>query len=212
MNVSVRFDLLSFWHAGTGRGGGADVDAVVARTPGGLPFLPGRTVKGLLRQATELGEACGALAAGTAETWFGTAVEAAAPSTGSGDRGTRVERLEEARYRTRPGMLRVGSALLGRSPDERARWEAWAAAHPNERELLLDRFASTQIGDTGVAEPGTLRAIEVAVPVPLHADVDFPDAPQGWQEQLASVLPLLRGVGSDRHRGLGRVQVSLERS
>ena len=50
----LRFEIQSFWHAGSGRGDGAVADATVLRSRAGLPILPGRTVKGLLREACDL--------------------------------------------------------------------------------------------------------------------------------------------------------------
>ena len=48
--VWVDFSILSYWHAGSGQGRSAVSDALVQNDRNGLPFLPGRTVKGLLRE------------------------------------------------------------------------------------------------------------------------------------------------------------------
>ena len=41
------------WHCGSGLAAGADVDALVIKDKDGLPFVPGKTIKGLLREAVE---------------------------------------------------------------------------------------------------------------------------------------------------------------
>lgn len=51
-------EFFSNWHCGSGLAAGADVDALVIKDQDELPFVPGRTIKGLLRDAaTELGYA-----------------------------------------------------------------------------------------------------------------------------------------------------------
>lgn len=58
MNMNYKIEFFSNWHCGSGLAAGADVDALVVKDQNGLPFVPGRTIKGLLRDAaTELGYA-----------------------------------------------------------------------------------------------------------------------------------------------------------
>lgn len=188
--MTLELELLSYWHAGTGRGDGEQADAVVCRSPGGLPFVPGRSVKGLVRSAAALGAACGMLDPGDVTAWFGTALV----DGGSDDR---TRRLEQARFRTEPGVLRFSSATMG------AAWEAWGLHADGEaRAPLFSRLATTRIKD-GIAEDRTLRTVEVAVPMALRGTIDGPDG--GWTDGIRAVLPLIRGLGTGRNRGLGRV-------
>ena len=56
--MDYKIEFFSNWHCGSGLAAGADVDALVVKDQNGLPFVPGRTIKGLLRDAaTELGYA-----------------------------------------------------------------------------------------------------------------------------------------------------------
>ena len=68
----LEIQLLSYWHAGSGFGRGADVDALVLKEGNSLPYLPGRTVKGLLREAMQCCEEAGAVPEGTTSNLFGT--------------------------------------------------------------------------------------------------------------------------------------------
>ena len=43
----------SDWHCGSGLAAGADVDALAIKDKDNLPFIPGKTLKGLIRQAVE---------------------------------------------------------------------------------------------------------------------------------------------------------------
>ena len=49
--VKYEIEFFSNWHCGSGLAAGADVDALVIRDKKGLPYVPGRTLKGLLRDA-----------------------------------------------------------------------------------------------------------------------------------------------------------------
>lgn len=56
--MDYKIEFFSNWHCGSGLAAGADVDALVIKDQNGLPYVPGRTIKGLLRDAaTELGYA-----------------------------------------------------------------------------------------------------------------------------------------------------------
>lgn len=196
----LEIDVHTFWHAGTGRGDGTGADAVLVRTPGGLPYLPGTTLRGLLREACALAEQVGALPSGRAVAWFGTDIP-------RGDAGAGDDALEEARFRTVPGLLRVGEARLGDDAAAAARWEAWAAANPAVVAHLSVPLSSTRVDREGVAADHTLRSLEVAAPLRLRAAVTTLDgASDGeWAREMATaVLPLLRDLGAHRNRGLGR--------
>jgi CRISPR/Cas system CSM-associated protein Csm3 (group 7 of RAMP superfamily) len=52
MKYSIRF--YTYWHCGSGLSGGSSSDATVIRDRDGLPFVPGKTLKGHLREASKL--------------------------------------------------------------------------------------------------------------------------------------------------------------
>ena len=49
--IKYEIEFFSNWHCGSGLAAGADVDALVIKDQEGLPYIPGRTLKGLLREA-----------------------------------------------------------------------------------------------------------------------------------------------------------------
>ena len=49
--IKYEIEFFSNWHCGSGLAAGADVDLLVIKDKNGLPYLPGRTLKGLLRDA-----------------------------------------------------------------------------------------------------------------------------------------------------------------
>lgn len=200
-NRILTLQISSYWHPGTGRGDGAVADASVHVGTDHLPFLPGRTVKGLLRDAVEC-----AIQAGfeglDPVALFGSPL----PRATTDDR---VRTLEEARFTTDSGCLRFGSARPGRGPTEQATWSEWAGAHPEQAAVLVERIASTKVDDLGRAEDHTLRTIEVVVPMTLHAAIEGPPGTR-WDLLDEAVQTFLTGLGSHRTRGLGRVHARLE--
>lgn len=52
--IQYTLTFFSDWHCGAGLSAGADVDALVVKDKHGLPYVPGRTIKGLLREQVEL--------------------------------------------------------------------------------------------------------------------------------------------------------------
>ena len=52
-NLQYKIEFFSPWHCGSGMTGGNDADYVPLVDRDGLPFVPGKTVKGLLREAAE---------------------------------------------------------------------------------------------------------------------------------------------------------------
>jgi hypothetical protein len=203
----LELDILSYWHAGTGKGAGAVLDALCHRTAEGLPFLPGRTVRGLLREALQRAVDLQAIAPAS---WGGRPAVEWAFGTGvaKGRNEDRVNALEEMRFTSTEGNLRVSSAVLGKSDDEARRWQTWAKRYPPKLEHLFRPFASTKVADDGKAADKTLRATEVAVPMQLYAWVEGPDG-EPWQDALPIAAHFIRGLGSHRNRGLGRVAVTV---
>ena len=193
----LKVELLSYWHAGSGRGEGPAADALVIRTPEGLPLLPGKTLKGLLRRTAALAEEAGKLEVGRTRALFGGQPDDDAPL------GTR-------RFSTSPGQLRVGNAELGEDNETREVWRAWARADQGRALVpgIFERISSTAIGEDGLVKDRTLRTVEVTVPVTLYAKVDADEPGDDWARDLESCLPLLRELGSRRSRGLGRCRVT----
>lgn len=212
MRTVLKITLHGYWHAGSGRGEGPGADASVVRDGAGLPYLPGRTLKGLLREAVRRAMRLGRVPGGAPELrrWFGT--ELIDDDRGQVDSDDRIRVLEEARFRTDEGALRVSSATIGRG-EAAARWRRWAeqaaANGPVAAEVrrrvghLFAELASTKIDDaSGVASDRSLRVIEVAVPMDLYATIEGPDE-DPWPHALREALVLLRALGSHRRRGLG---------
>ncbi len=190
---TIIIDLTSYWHAGGGRGAGRVYDAVVHRDRDGLPVLPGRHLKGLLRDACARAEAWSwpGFERGTTAALFGEAPE------------TVTDRPPK------PGCLRVGDATL---PEDLSRWLATdgRAYLPH---LFRGLYSTAVEHETGTAEKHSLRGMEVTVPLTLTARIEpLPgrQAPEDWPQRIEAALCLIDAVGAHRSRGLGRAHLSLE--
>ena len=197
------------------------MNAIVARTAEGLPTLPGRTLKGLCRAATEQAlelswyakAGKGAVERKDLIIWFGKPL----PRAAKRDEGEQVAMLErpEARHRApsapeEAGALRFYSARLGATDAEAAQWADWAERgdKASDKDRLFVSFASVRIAADGLSQDQALRAMELAVPLTLIAPVYGPPDLR-WAEALSRALPLVRAVGSGRTRGLGRATLKL---
>jgi hypothetical protein len=187
----LQIDLLTYWHAGTGLRAGGGLDALVLRDADGLPRVPGRTVKGLLRECVQL-----------ASTW------PAASSVPRKACDVIFGEIEDKPYG--PDTFFAGDASLSREV------RAWLLAQPSFKAGLFDSCASTALDKHGLAEEKTLRVIELTLPVRLEAPITWDEEaldprldPQSVSAVLQSCVPLLRSLGSHRHRGLGRCTAKL---
>jgi len=74
---------------------------------------------------------------------------------------------------------------------------------------LYDVIASTKIDETnGVAEDNSLREIEVVVPLELCGEIR--DLPENYKEAMTRSLKMIKRMGLNRNRGLGRCEFFVE--
>jgi len=186
----LKLDIQSYWHPGTGRGSAFHLDAVTHTGAGGLPRLPGRALKGLLRDALQRAESWGwpNLPAGSTEALFGTKADNERSSS--------------------PGLLRVSDATL---PPEIA---AYLATDPEGQNLVpglyREHFSTAIDPESGVATGRSLRGMRVVVPLTLQARIsEVANVPvtADWRARLTVILPLIGAVGAHRSRGFGRVRL-----
>ncbi|MGN7613483.1 RAMP superfamily CRISPR-associated protein [Magnetococcales bacterium HHB-1] len=211
IQARLTIDIRSYWLSSGGRGLGLYLNSQVVTDAEGLPFLPGRQIKGLLRDAVGLLEHWGHIDKGSQEILFGQRERREFP-----DGKTRHERA--------PGLLSVGNAQL---PETLQNW----LGHKDNRAYLqgmCHHLYSTSIDhETGAAKKGSLRGFQVVVPATLTAMIQENDTPllddwfdekdlnrlRGqWYPIIEKTLPLVRAVGGKRTRGLGRSVLKLEKT
>lgn len=179
----IEVELFSYWHVGSGSGRGAEADALTRKDDDRLPFLPGRSIKGLLREAVQTAEDFKHVKDQTTRKLFGTE-----STTGAG------------------GVLKWSDAVL---PTTDRNW--LLAAGSGHIRQLYRLVSATALNEQGLAVDHSLRAIEVCVPMRLVTRVSCDEVEQ-WPEVLEvmrSTIGLVRSLGHRRRRGLGRCRLSL---
>lgn len=78
------------------------------------------------------------------------------------------------------------------------------------QENLYDIIASTKIDENGVAEDNSLREIEVVVPLTLYGVIQ--DIPDEYRKHMKTALTMIKRMGLNRNRGLGRCEFIVEES
>ena len=193
LNLSIQ----SNWFVGSGREAGAYADLLMLKDEHGMPFLPGRSLRGLLRNAFNQA---------SANNWFGNQSQELVQLL-FGQEGT--EGLASQ------GVLQISSATLA------AHEYQAIVSKPELKSFLFRRVTSTAIDETtGAALEGSLRSMEVAVPVNLVAEVSLNQAHPDYSQMLAldvdinqaldACAALITHIGGHRYRGFGQCLVSVE--
>jgi CRISPR/Cas system CMR subunit Cmr6 (Cas7 group RAMP superfamily) len=179
--ISYKITLFSYWHCGSGLAAGADVDALVITDKDGLPFIPGKTIKGLIHEAfDDLCEFNSLNRSSYANHFFGT--------------------------QSTQGSAFFSNATLVSNERE-------AIIINKYQDYLFKTIASTAIDETtGTAKKLSLRKIQVTVPCVLYGKIsdESDDNDKNKIRQLIiESLGLIKRMGLDRNRGLGRCQFEI---
>jgi len=169
MNLKYKVTFLDYWHLGSGLSGGAKSDSLVIKDSDKLPYLSGKTIKGLAKEMAEL--FCDK---NFIDKTFG------------------IEGSEM-------GKLYFSNAIL----DEQDRKEIITNKLEDN---LYTTLASTQIGNNGIAVDDSLREIEVGIPITLEGKILDIDS-QEDKEKLLKALKMIKRMGLNRNRGLGRCEI-----
>lgn len=187
VHYQIRF--FSYWHTGSGLSGGAYTDLLVNKTKQNLPFIPGRTLKGLFREA---GVMVNGFDSSLVSQDFIYQVFGESPDE---------NKMQKELY-TKEALSYFSNANLSE--------HATKGIIENEKQpFLYEILASTKIDKQGLAEDGTLRQMEVTIPLTLYGMIDhFPDR-SDFIEQLAYCMSWVKRLGLNRNRGLGRCEFSI---
>lgn len=185
MDIHYNIEFFSNWHCGSGLAAGADVDALVVKDANGLPYVPGRTLKGLLREAAEeLNAYEHDKYKALIDEIFGV----------SGD----DSRKEESNTQT--GKAFFGNATFKKEEAEKIRKGGFTV-------YLYQTFSSTAIDEsTGIAKEHSLRKIETVIPCALTGYIR--NIPVGGDTLLEKAMQMVKRMGTGRNRGYGRCTIS----
>lgn len=177
--MKYQVEFFSNWHCGSGQSAGADADELVVKDPDGLPFIPGKTIKGLLREA----------------------VASVLHFRGSDDM-TLVDELFGSE--NQQGKLHFTNASLSDALTQHIKSSKEYKALPA---MLYQTLASTAIGDDGLAKDHSLRRIQTTIPCTLYGEIRGLESEE--QEVLMEdALHFVKRLGLGRNRGYGRCKLS----
>ena len=54
--MKYKVTFLDYWHLGSGLSAGSKLDSTIIKDENGLPYVPGKTIKGLIREMAELSD------------------------------------------------------------------------------------------------------------------------------------------------------------
>ena len=186
MNINYQITFYNDWHCGSGLAAGADVDLLVVKDRQGLPYVPGKTVKGLLREAMEQIYAL-----------QGKDVENLVPML-----GRETDNPDETTAAC--GQMSQGCSFFTNA--ELAADEAQAIVSTGTTRYLYRTIASTAIDPlTGTARQHSLRRMQVTVPCVMHGRII--DVPEGLKDDVINALRYIKRLGQSRNRGYGRCDI-----
>lgn len=181
-DINYTITFFSDWHCGSGLSAGSESDSTVKKTRSGLPLVPGKTVKGLLKDAArDLFED---------DPDYPEFIESCFGNKSVDD----TKRLTYKFYYSK-------SALSKKAAD-------YFNQHPIRKESLYRNIASTSIDETtGVAKDKSLRTMEVTIPLTVSGIIS--NIPDGHLNKMKDCLRMIKHLGVKRNRGLGRCQFEI---
>lgn len=176
MDINYTIQLHSYWHCGSGLAAGADVDALVIKDKDGLPYIPGKTIKGLVREAVD-----DLLAFSGATT-------------------VSEDYLKLFGYFENKDHLLKSESFFENAVLNAA--DAKAVKASTLAKYLYTSVASTAIDEQGVASEHSLRKTQVTLPCVLTGRIA--DVPESMAAVVKQAFGMIKNLGLDRNRGLGR--------
>ncbi len=178
-DLYYKIDLFSDWHTGSGLASGSDVDLLVIKDKYHFPFIPGKTLKGLLKDAAKDLFDAGVLEKKVIKEIFG-------------------EEANDYKHSVM-GNTYFSNGELTRNLKKQLQGKTG---------LLYRKISSTAIEKNGQAEKHSLRRIEVTVPIILFAKIEnIPNGVH--IKALIKCMKMIKRLGAWRNRGFGRCTFSI---
>jgi hypothetical protein len=76
-------------------------------------------------------------------------------------------------------------------------------------DFLYDQIYSTAIEENGLAKEGSLRQMEVTIPLELFAGIENFPKENEYLESLMVCMNWVKRLGVNRNRGLGRCKIEI---
>jgi len=193
---TIRYTITFFseWHTGSGLTSGSDLDALVIKDKNDLPYIPGRTLKGLLKEAALEIEGLSKKENDFIKDVFGI-------SSGKQEGKTEVNDAEQH------GVTQKGECFFSNA---KLSDKLYKASVENDLAPFYYRaISSTAInGKSGVARKHSLRRMQTTIPCVLEAEIMNVD--DIYIDQIEACFKWVKRLGQNRNRGLGRCRFEMK--
>lgn len=180
MDILYKLEFYSDWHCGSGLSAGADIDALVIKDKDELPYVPGKTIKGLIREASEeIMQLKGADYSDKINQVFGN---------------------NSDKDHTEQGCCFFTNATFPVEIKEQIIEEKLES-------YLYRAQSSTAIDENGIAKKFSLRKIETTIPCELTGKIL--NVPIDFLSGMEEALCYIKRLGNNRNRGLGRCKFTV---
>lgn len=182
-DIKYKVTFFSDWHCGSGLSSGSQSDNLVKKDKYDLPSIPGKTIKGLLKEA-----ACD-LYEGSED--FNEFIES---YFGTGSDQNNTDSIYSFHYSSAKLSIEEVNYLKGK---------------PTEIGKLYRNIPSTRIEEeTGVADKNSLRSMQVTIPLTLEGEIS--NIPDLKIDKIKECLAMVKRLGYKRNRGFGRCRFEVE--
>lgn len=195
INIYYKIEFFDAWHTGSGLAAGADVDALVIKDKNNLPYIPGKTIKGLVREALEdILRFKNTDKHELVNKNFGFFQEIKQEKS---DSEGEIEKMIR-------GNIFFTNAFLSKELSDAI------TKDKNLYRFMYRSVSSTAIEEnTGVAKEHSLRRLETTIPCELYGDIlNIHDE---LADDIIDALSFIKRLGVGRNRGLGRCQFTVVR-
>lgn len=181
MKLHYEIEINEYWQAGSGLGAGGAYDSTPIKDALGLPYLPGKTLKGVWREAFEM-------------------IRVFQPAKLPDEAFYRILGLPAREGNS--GQVHFSNATINHK-------DAEVIMSRSQQQYLYESVASTMVDpSTGAAKEGSLRTAEVCIPLKLEATIEKVN--EDDTELFRFAAALIKRLGINRNRGFGRCHVTLK--
>jgi CRISPR/Cas system CSM-associated protein Csm3 (group 7 of RAMP superfamily) len=192
-DLKYKIQFFSEWQCGSGLAAGADVDVLAIKDKNNLPFVPGKTIKGLVREALE-----------TIYDMKGEDKSDICSIFGNAKDKNVIKKLkddQEAYVYLKQGDAFFTNAVIDAETVS-------DIMNIQASKYLYRSVSSTAILDNGIAENHSLRKVETVVPLTLHGEIKY--IPEEMVDKVETALHFIKRIGYGRNRGFGRCNIEKE--
>lgn len=186
VNLNYKIEFFDYWSTDSGLSGGALADNLSIKDKKGLPYLPGKTIKGLFRESADL----------LSELGYNEINQSF------------INEVFGEPEREETDTNKDEKTIIAKSFFTNAVFNEVTASQITTEltPFLFEQVASTALEKSGMAKKNSLRRIEYALPCTLYGQIL--DVDSKHKDSLISCGKFIKRLGLNRHHGFGRCKIT----